>query len=105
MRAPLRSATEPQSGASSPSIKRRMVVLPPPFSPTRPHFSPGSMRKLAPRSTSSAPKCFLTLSTIRSDTRSGSSSLLEDQHAVELLVGELARAIGAVGEVVRRDVL
>ena len=33
--------TSPSSGASSPTIMRKSVVLPDPLGPTRPTFSPG----------------------------------------------------------------
>ena len=35
------TVTSPSSGTSSPTIIRKSVVLPAPFGPTRPTFSPG----------------------------------------------------------------
>src|SRR5262245_31651245 len=53
--------TSPSSGASSPVINRKMVVLPAPFGPTRPTFSPGFSWKEASTNRICRPYCLLTL--------------------------------------------
>ena len=47
--------TSPVPGASSPARTRSIVVLPLPFSPTRPQCSPGPTRKLTSKKRSASP--------------------------------------------------
>ena len=51
--------TSPSSGASSPTIMRNSVVLPEPFGPTRPTFSPGLSWKEASTKRICLPYCLL----------------------------------------------
>src|SRR5258705_10525880 len=53
--------TSPSSGDSSPTIMRKSVVLPEPFGPTSPAFSPGLSWKEASTKTSCRPYCLETL--------------------------------------------
>ena len=53
--------TSPSSGASSPTIIRNSVVLPEPFGPTRPTFSPGLSWNEASTKRTCRPYCLLTL--------------------------------------------
>ena len=55
MRTPRATETLPVSGSSMPISIFRSVVLPPPFLPTIPIFSPRATRALTPTSTVSAP--------------------------------------------------
>src|SRR5437868_14456530 len=55
----LGSETEPSSGSSSPTTMRNSVVLPEPFGPTRPTFSPGFNWKEASTKTNCLPYCLL----------------------------------------------
>src|ERR1051325_4950312 len=50
--------TSPSSGDSSPTIIRKSVVLPEPFGPTRPTFSPGLSWKDASTKRIWRPYCF-----------------------------------------------
>ena len=52
--------TSPSSGPSSPTIMRKSVVLPAPFGPTRPTFSPGLSWKEASTKRTWRPYCLLT---------------------------------------------
>src|SRR5688572_32977948 len=49
--------TSPSSGASSPTIRRKSVVLPAPLGPTRPTFSPGFSWKEASMNRTCRPYC------------------------------------------------
>src|SRR4051794_23490190 len=69
--------TSPSSGSSSPTIIRKSVVLPEPFGPTSPTFSPGLSWKEASTKTSCLPYCLL----------------MEEKEIIELLCYELS-AIG-----------
>ena len=51
--------TSPSSGPSSPTIMRKSVVLPAPFGPTRPTFSPGLSWKEASTKRTCRPYCLL----------------------------------------------
>jgi hypothetical protein len=51
--------TSPSSGASSPTTMRNRVVLPAPFGPTRPTFSPGFNWKEASTKINCRPYCLL----------------------------------------------
>src|SRR6187455_2433463 len=51
--------TSPSSGASSPTIMRKSVVLPDPLGPTRPTFSPGLSWKEASTKRICRPYCLL----------------------------------------------
>ena len=51
--------TSPSSGASSPTIRRKSVVLPAPFGPTSPTFSPGLSWNEASTKRSWRPYCLL----------------------------------------------
>src|ERR671910_1098954 len=51
--------TSPSSGDSSPVIIRKMVVLPAPFGPTRPTFSPGLSWKEVSTKSTCRPYCLL----------------------------------------------
>src|SRR5262249_7897133 len=51
--------TSPSSGSSSPTIMRKSVVLPAPFGPTKPTFSPGFNWKEASTKTNCLPYCLL----------------------------------------------
>src|SRR6185369_6326945 len=51
--------TSPSSGDSSPVIIRKMVVLPAPFGPTRPTFSPGLSWKEVSTKRTCRPYCLL----------------------------------------------
>ena len=51
--------TSPSSGASSPTIMRKSVVLPAPFGPTRPTFSPGLSWNEASTNRTCRPYCLL----------------------------------------------
>src|SRR6185503_11004365 len=53
--------TAPSSGASSPTIMRKRVVLPDPLGPTRPTFSPGLSWKEASTNRTCRPYCLLIL--------------------------------------------
>src|SRR6185437_8910486 len=53
--------TSPSSGSSSPMIMRKSVVLPAPFGPTSPTFSPGFNWNDASTKTSCLPYCLLML--------------------------------------------
>src|SRR5215813_215208 len=53
--------TSPSSGSSSPTTMRNNVVLPAPFGPTRPTFSPGLSWNEASTNTSCLPYCLLIL--------------------------------------------
>src|SRR6476661_5710054 len=53
--------TSPSSGASSPTIMRKSVVLPDPLGPTRPTFSPGLSWKEASTKRICFPYCLLIL--------------------------------------------
>ena len=53
--------TSPSSGASSPTIMRKSVVLPAPFGPTRPTFSPGLSWNEASTKRTCRPYCLLML--------------------------------------------
>ncbi len=55
------TVTSPSSGDSSPMIMRKRVVLPAPFGPTRPTFSPGFSWKDASTKRICLPYCLLTL--------------------------------------------
>src|SRR5579863_5406643 len=57
----LGSETEPSSGSSSPTIMRKSVVLPEPFGPTKPTFSPGFNWKEASTKINCLPYCLLIL--------------------------------------------
>src|SRR5215213_2617268 len=52
--------TSPSSGPSSPTIMRKSVVLPAPFGPTRPTFSPGLSWNEASTKRTCLPYCLLT---------------------------------------------
>src|SRR5687767_11130386 len=52
--------TSPSSGASSPTIIRKRVVLPAPLGPTRPTFSPGLIWNDASTKRICRPYCLLT---------------------------------------------
>ena len=51
--------TSPSSGDSSPTIMRKSVVLPAPFGPTSPTFSPGLSWKEASTKSTCRPYCLL----------------------------------------------
>src|SRR5206468_3377331 len=51
--------TSPSSGVSSPTIMRKSVVLPDPFGPTRPTFSPGLSWKEVSTKRTCLPYCLL----------------------------------------------
>ena len=51
--------TSPSSGASSPTIMRKSVVLPAPLGPTRPTFSPGLIWNEASTKRICRPYCLL----------------------------------------------
>src|SRR6185369_11055285 len=51
--------TSPSSGASSPTIMRKSVVLPDPLGPTRPTFSPGLSWNEASTKRTCRPYCLL----------------------------------------------
>ena len=53
--------TSPTSGDSSPVIRRKSVVLPEPFGPTRPTFSPAFSWNEASTKSTCLPYCLLTL--------------------------------------------
>ena len=57
----LGTVTSPSSGASSPMIMRKIVVLPAPFGPTSPTFSPGFSWNEASTNSSCLPYCLLML--------------------------------------------
>src|SRR3954447_19224565 len=57
----LGTETSPSSGASSPTIMRKRVVLPDPLGPTRPTFSPGLSWKEASTKRTWRPYCLLIL--------------------------------------------
>src|SRR5262245_24220658 len=61
--------TSPSSGDSSPVIIRKMVVLPAPFGPTSPTFSPGFNWKEASTKRTCRPYCLLMRE--RESTRDG----------------------------------
>src|SRR5213075_2424546 len=67
----------PSSADSSPTIMRKSVVLPEPFGPTNPTFSPGLSWKEASTKTSCLPYCLL----------------MEEKEIIELLRYQLS-AIG-----------
>ena len=56
----LGTETSPSSGVSSPAIIRKSVVLPAPFGPTRPTFSPGLSWNEASTKRTCLPYCLLT---------------------------------------------
>src|SRR3982750_999442 len=56
----LGTETSPSSGVSSPTIIRNSVVLPAPFGPTRPTFSPEFSWKDASTNRTCLPYCLLT---------------------------------------------
>src|SRR5215471_16814203 len=56
----LGTVTSPSSALSSPTIMRNSVVLPDPFGPTRPTFSPGFSWNEASTKRTCRPYCLLT---------------------------------------------
>jgi hypothetical protein len=61
MVARLGTLTSPDSGSSSPAINRKIVVLPDPFGPINPTFSPGLSWNDASTRRAWRPKCLATL--------------------------------------------
>src|SRR3954453_21109512 len=65
--------TSPSSGVSSPVIIRNSVVLPEPFGPTRPTFSPGFSWNEASTKRTCLPYCLLTRAKEIMGTEEGST--------------------------------
>src|SRR5207237_574569 len=88
-----KSVTEPASGASSPVIRLKSVVLPAPLGPMMSRRSPGSTTRLTPEVTRSPPN---DLS--RPRTASALSGRSSD-HLPGPELGDLGRAISELGQV------
>src|SRR6185312_7327665 len=101
------SAKRPEKSACTPAMIFISVLLPAPFSPTRPWISPGNSVKSTPRSASTPPKAFVMPLSSRmggrpSDiARSDQEVILHPLHARRVGLGHDR----AVGHDVLRDAL
>src|SRR6185503_5490551 len=104
-------STAPSSGASSPTMRRKTVLLPAPLGPTSPTFSPGLIWKEASTNRICPPYCLVTEENAitgrvhiawRARARSDADRIARALHRLEIAGSFAASVVIARGSVGRR---